>query len=156
MKINSIVFFVLVAGTAYGAFNYNDADFHFIDTECSVSAAEPTGIAVRRGTNSHMACYRSAGEKARCITIGLDPGVTFGGQQVATEIYDRALDFEGLIVLRSQSGNIFFLGLESSASASNASSHLIAEKGIVMTKICNGKYFTKETWKTALKDIGRK
>lgn len=99
----------------------------FSPNNCITSGDDNGKIKTLEGVNADLLC-EVAGNEIKCSQLG-----------GAVETYDLLVNESGILIVRSKSGNIFFLGDTIKMTYSMASSHLIPEKMALMTKHCMGK-----------------
>ncbi len=94
--------------------------------QCLLTGEDNGSVKTMAGDNTVLNCDLSS-TKLLC------------GQKSNPEEYDVPINEKDLFVGRSKSGNIFILGDLAGKRFSIASSHLIADKGMLMTKHCTGR-----------------
>ncbi len=127
------VIFLLVstiAATVYSAFGTDSVTrsrkVELVPDQCLISGEENGTVRTSVGENVAMACKLST-KKLVC------------GSAKNQEEYKLELESAEFFLAKSKSGNVFILGDLTKNKYSIASSHLIAEKGMLMTKHCVGK-----------------
>lgn len=99
----------------------------FSPVECVVSGDDNGKIKRFDGVNSDLLCEVNNNE-IKCSQLG-----------GSAEVYEIIVNDNGVLIVRSISGNIFLLGDTLRMTYSMASSHLITSKMALMTKHCMGK-----------------
>ena len=104
---------------------FSDTKLTLVPSKCVLTGEDNGAVKVLDGEKVPMNC-KVIGDKMNC-----------GQSGKPQESYEAILD-NGLLIARSASGNIFILGDMKKNTYSTASSHLIPEKGMLMTKHCSG------------------
>ena len=125
MKSLLILFFAAISMDSFS--KEVPARFTLSPGKCLLTGEENGTVKSFEGDNIDLLCVKS-GKEIKCSQVGKP-----------AENYDLIIDEDGLLISKSKSGNLFILGDTLKKSFSIASSHLIPEKGMLMTKHCTGK-----------------
>lgn len=101
--------------------------FKLMPESCMVTGEQNGVVTSSSGQNAPLICELN-GKVAKC------------GQTTPSEEYVLEGETPEVFLIKSKSGNIFILGDVKNKRYSMASSHLIAEKAMLMTKHCTGKF----------------